>query len=389
MNKEFSPPVIAGTYIGTVVGAGFASGQEVLQFFGCFGAWGLPAVLLASVLFILFGNQIMQLGWRLTATSHREVVYYAGGKWVGRAVDGVITFFLLGVVVVMAAGGGAVFAEHFGLPSWWGSLLMTAAAAITVLAGIGGVVAAISAIAPLLLASIFFLGIFTIYQNWGNLPTGLGWAAVHRAPLPGWPVSAVVYTSYNLVMAVAILAPLGPLSAPRKLWWGALGGGVGLGLAAGIVVLAILALAPGIAAYEVPMLAVARRMAPPVATFYSVILLAEVYTTAVSSLYGFVARLAGPGDTRFRWLVLVSAGVGFVASRFGFSTLVGTLFPAVGMAGLVMLGALGYTAMREGRFGMLIRERLRLGLSRLYPVARKVEGESEDPPGPGRRGGIR
>lgn len=388
MRKELSPFIVASTYIGTVVGAGFASGQEVLQFFGYFGARGLLAVLLAAVLFILFGNQIMQLGWRLTATSHREVIYHAGGKWVGGAVDGVITFFLLGVVVVMAAGGGAVFAENFGLPSWWGSLLMSAAAAITVLAGIGGVVAVISAIAPFLLASIFFLGISTIYQNWANLPAGLGWVAINRAPLPSWPVSAVIYASYNLVMAVAILAPLGPLSKPRKLWWGALGGGIGLGLAAGIIVLAILALAPGIAAYEVPLLAVARRMAPPVATLYSVILLAEVYTTAVSSLYGFAARLAGPGGARFHWLVLVSAGVGFAASRFGFSTLVGTLFPAIGMAGLVMLGALSYTAVREGRFGMLIRKRLRPGLGRLYPAARKVEGEAEDPPGPGhRRGG--
>ncbi len=42
---------IAATYIGTIVGAGFASGQEVLQFFGVFGIKGLWGLLLATALF--------------------------------------------------------------------------------------------------------------------------------------------------------------------------------------------------------------------------------------------------------------------------------------------------------------------------------------------------
>ena len=32
---------VAATYIGTVIGAGFASGQEILQFFSVFGNMGI------------------------------------------------------------------------------------------------------------------------------------------------------------------------------------------------------------------------------------------------------------------------------------------------------------------------------------------------------------
>lgn len=40
MKNNVSTFKVAATYIGTVVGAGFATGQEVLQFFNRFGAMG-------------------------------------------------------------------------------------------------------------------------------------------------------------------------------------------------------------------------------------------------------------------------------------------------------------------------------------------------------------
>jgi len=39
-NSRVSTFKVAATYIGTVVGAGFASGQEMLQFFAVFGLKG-------------------------------------------------------------------------------------------------------------------------------------------------------------------------------------------------------------------------------------------------------------------------------------------------------------------------------------------------------------
>ena len=32
---------IAGVYVGTIIGAGYASGQEILQFFTGYGWWGI------------------------------------------------------------------------------------------------------------------------------------------------------------------------------------------------------------------------------------------------------------------------------------------------------------------------------------------------------------
>ena len=54
--------VIALTYIGTIIGAGFASGQEIKKFFIDYGTIGITAFIFASFLFFYLGKKIMEMG---------------------------------------------------------------------------------------------------------------------------------------------------------------------------------------------------------------------------------------------------------------------------------------------------------------------------------------
>lgn len=83
----------AGTYIGTIVGAGFASGQEVLQFFACFGYKGLIGILVVTVLFIILGYMVMELGYRIHAESHLDIVEASSGRILSAFSDILISFF--------------------------------------------------------------------------------------------------------------------------------------------------------------------------------------------------------------------------------------------------------------------------------------------------------
>lgn len=369
MAKQYSIFRIAAAYIGTVVGAGFASGQEVLQFFGYFGFWGLIGLGLATVLFIFFGYLVLILSHHLKAHSHLPVMRHTGGPWLGKAVDGITTFFLFGALAVMAAGAGAIFLEEYRLPALLGSTLLIAVTLLTVLLGISRVITAISFVAPLLIATVLGVSLLTILKNPASLLTNLSWSEVPRAAAPFWPLAALLYASYNLVLAIAVLAPLGSLSRQENLLPGAAFGGLGLGLGAGAIALALLATAPDVTAWEVPMLQIAGSLAPWARRFYSVILLAEIYTTGVSSLYGFTARLAEPESRRFCYLAIVASVVALVAAQLGFSHLVATLFPLVGYGGLLLLGALAYYFLRENLPVMPSN----FLLKRLFPAwARKV-----------------
>ncbi|AOV07472.1 hypothetical protein BI350_07910 [Sporosarcina ureilytica] len=73
MKRSFQ---IGGAFIGVIVGAGFASGQEILQFFSSFGLIGIAGALVATGLFAFIGMNLTQLGSRLQTNSHQSVIYH-------------------------------------------------------------------------------------------------------------------------------------------------------------------------------------------------------------------------------------------------------------------------------------------------------------------------
>lgn len=354
--KKLSAFKVASAYIGTVVGAGFASGQELLQFFGYFGYWGIGGLIFATGLFVYFGFLILKLGAELKADSHLPVIKYAGGKWIGPIIDYIIIFFLFGALTVMAAGAGALFSEQLGLSKILGSGLLIAITVGTVLFGINGVISAISLVVPVLLISVLVISGYVVL-NMGIAP-GASQIAINAGnpAVPFWPLAAVVYISYNLVVAVAVLAPMGKETGDLKIIKkGALWGGLGLGIGGIAILLALLATLPETAKYELPMIFVSGQISPVIRIGYSLILYLEIYTTAVGSLYGFAVRFTQPKTNRLKMLA-VGAGVGaWAAAQFGFTTLVGILFPLVGYAGILMLGGLIYRQFKDfGRVKNLI-----------------------------------
>jgi uncharacterized membrane protein YkvI len=50
---------ISTAYIGAVIGAGFASGQEIMQFFILHDGKGLTGAVLATLLFSYLGNRLL------------------------------------------------------------------------------------------------------------------------------------------------------------------------------------------------------------------------------------------------------------------------------------------------------------------------------------------
>lgn len=343
---KLSTFAIAATYVGTVVGAGFATGQEVFRFFSHYGAVGTWGLALATAGFAYFGMLTLRLGAATGARSHVEVIRAALGPRIGALVDSVVTFFLFAGLAVMLAGSGAVFYEHWHLSRLLGTVVMAVLTVGTVLLGLRGVVASISAVAPVLLVSVLAISLGTVLQAG---PGRVAWYRPDLAAAPVWPLAALLYVSYNLILATAVLAPLGAQAGEGAvLRRGGFWGGVALGVGALAIHLALVAGLPESAAFEVPMLHLARRFPAWVQMGYSLVLWAEVFTTAVSSLYGLVARLTRPEVKQHRLWVVGLTAMAWLTSQMGFSTMVAVIYPLVGYAGLLLLGGLARWGLRRG-----------------------------------------
>lgn len=59
--KQLSVTRIAFLFSGCFLGAGFVSGQELWQFFGCFGRGGFWGLAISAVLFALCGILLIRL----------------------------------------------------------------------------------------------------------------------------------------------------------------------------------------------------------------------------------------------------------------------------------------------------------------------------------------
>ena len=342
-NSKVSTFKIAATYIGTVVGAGFATGQEILQFFAQFGIDGLFGIAIATILFIIFGYIIMSIGFKLYAKSHLEVINHCGGKFLSRAMDLLITFFLFGGLTAMLAGTGALFAQQFGIPAVFGNVLMVIITAITVMTGINGVINSISAIVPFLLVSVVGISLFSVFGSSSTAVTADVAAIGGNSLIRHWLLSAVLYVSYNTVVSTAVLAPLGASAKSEKaIFRGALLGGLGLGVGMTAVFLTLRNNMSSIQGLEVPLIHIAGNIGRVVALIYAIVLVAEVYTTAVGGMFGFSARLGERLHYRPATIIITTGVAALVASFFGFSNLVRILYPLVGYGGIVLLVCLAW-----------------------------------------------
>ncbi|MDL4840149.1 YkvI family membrane protein [Aquibacillus rhizosphaerae] len=328
---------IAATYIGTIVGAGFATGQEVLQFFTTFGVMGIWGILLSSLLFFFFGYTILVLGHKLQANSYVTVVRHANGLIIGSMIDIIITIILFGALATMIAGTGAILYEQFNIPTIIGTIFMAIITLVTVLKGLTIVVNAISYVVPFLFAFMLFVTLFSLVNN-SLSQEEINFTRTLESISPNWFMSAISYTALNLIIAIAILSPLGAKTKERKtLFWGALVGGLGLGISIVAINYSIMTTIMDSSLAEVPMLTVTHNISPLLKLLFTIVLVAQIYTTAVSNLFGFVSRFSFVKNLSHKSIIILTTITALLMGQIGFSTIIHYFYPIVGYGGAILL----------------------------------------------------
>lgn len=338
---------VAATYVGTVIGAGFASGQELVQFFISYGSIGLVGILLAGTLFAWLGSYILDVGYRLNATGYHQVLYHTCGPKIGGLLDVITGVFLFGGLTIMLAGAGTVGRDFLGINYNAALIAMAFLVALTVLTGMKGISIVNSIVTPLLIISTVIIGINSFLYH-GVDPGLLTIAAQpHSSPASNWMMSALLYTSYNLILGTTVLAPLGSQIKSRsvRLWGGLLGGGL-LTLLGLFITVIIMIHAPEVFEYEVPMLYVSNLQHEFTHIGYAAMLVKAMYSTAMASLYGCSVKLQTTLGLSFPIsMVLVTLGA-ILCSQAGFANLIAAIYPVFGYIALVFTVKLAWNSCR-------------------------------------------
>ncbi|MDR0270649.1 hypothetical protein [Paenibacillus sp.] len=323
---------IAFTYIGTVVGAGFATGQEVIQFFTQYGKWGTLTIMLATILFIWLGTKVMLISRRISAQSFEDLNKHFFGPKAGSLISIVMLFVLIGVNSVMLAGAGSVLMEQLNLHYQTGLLLTVIGTYFLLQRGIHAILQINSIVVPImLLLSVLIL------LNTMKLPTADRFLSLSTDGHIGaiW-LAPIIYTAFNLVLSQAVLVPLGSKTeSTTAVKWGGIIGGIGIGLLLLSVHIAISAHMPGIRQYEIPMGSIASHLGTVVQIIYAVIIFMEIFSTFVANVYGIILQLQQHIPLSPKLILACVMFICYMLSQIGFSSLLSVLYPLFGCLAIV------------------------------------------------------
>ena len=330
---------IGSAFVGLIVGAGFASGQEVMQYFTSFGIWGLAGGVVATFLFMFLGYTFAQLGSDMGEISHKGVIHKIGGKIFGPIFDILITFFLFGVAVVMFAGSGSTFEQMFGITPMVGSMIMVALTILTLLLDSQKVISMIAMVTPYLIAIILIILIYSIFTMDISFAEADALAQEQPSAAPNWLLGAFLYVSYNIAAGAALLIVVSGGTKDRKISGrGGLIGGAILGALIILINIGMFVKIDQVGHLDMPTLELATQIHPFVGILMAIALLGMMYNTSVGMLYSFAARIVTTNSRKkYNLAVVVIGFLGFFASLVGFTTLVGEVYAVMGYLGFALI----------------------------------------------------
>jgi uncharacterized membrane protein YkvI len=328
MTKAFQ---IGFTYIGTVVGAGFASGQEILKFFTIYGLKGLWAIGVATLIFFWVGTKMMLISRRIGAYSYHDLNHYLFGKYIGAVVNILTPVILFGVTTVMLAGTGSIFEEQLMLHYQIGIIFTLLLTYLVMTKGMNAILAVNSLVVPLML-------IFTVIVSWDTITTHGVFTPVETTSSLQWLLVPLIYTSFNLAMAQAVLVPLGKeIDDERVLKWGGFIGAMGLGLMLLGSSYALSSHMPNILQYEIPMGTLILGMGKVIHLLFITVIYGEIFTTLIANVYGLSRQFETYIRVPKSYIVVGILILCYLVSFIGFSTLLNNLYPLFGYIGLGIL----------------------------------------------------
>ncbi|MFD2215357.1 YkvI family membrane protein [Metabacillus endolithicus] len=312
--------------LGTIIGAGYASGRELWQFFGFES--GL-AIVIFTVIFIIAVYVIMKISYETQSDHFFPILERLVGKKLSYVYDFLIVLYLFTTTIVMIAGGGATL-EAFSIPYWVGITLFAVLLVLLFVGSSNGIIKLNSIIIPMLVFGLFYaLLSFNIshHHSW----------VLDLNEQYNWP-AAFTFTALNILPLIAVLSAIGKeIKSLKEAKVASIGSGVILGTISFVYNETLIQMADYLTEYEIPLFAVLKGSPFGFFLFMSVMLWLAIYTTAVSGIFGLASRFKQILKVPF-WLIaliLVLAMLPF--TRFGFANLVGILYPLYGLINLYLL----------------------------------------------------
>ena len=153
--------------IGALIGAGFASGQEIFSFFYIYGKNGIYGILIMSLLIGIFIYKSLKIIKYENIQNYDEFLKnLIRNKKIKDFADILINIFILISFYIMIAGFGAYLEQELHINSILGSGILSIICYFIFQSNLKGVVKVNQFLIPILIVVIVFVRIFEYKRSW-------------------------------------------------------------------------------------------------------------------------------------------------------------------------------------------------------------------------------
>ena len=325
--------------IGTLVGAGVISGQEMYTFFYVCGAKGLLGLVLCSCLVSLIVYKTFKIILKRDVTEYREFLNVLSNKRKGKyfnlpyITNIVINIFIFVTFCIMISGFGAYFSQEIQMDSVIGSLILAVICFVVLMGNMQGIVKTNELLVPIIIIFILVVGFYNLRMiDISNLENIL-----IEMDKENWIINSVLYSSYNIILLVPILVNLKKyISNEKEIKNISIVTGIIIFILSSILFLLLTRIDCNIENVEMPIAYVISNTLPQFKKVYGIIILISIFTTALSLGLSFLENVTS-NKKSYTQIAVIMCITSVLLSKFGFSNLINLLYPIFGVLGIVQI----------------------------------------------------
>ena len=328
--------------IGTFIGAGFASGQEIYLFFFSYGINGLIGILISSILMGYVIYKTLKIIKQYNLQNYKEfldtIIYKKTTKYnknssIAKLINLVVNTFTLVTFFIMIAGFGTYFAQEFGINQLVGSFILATITYIILNTSVKGVVKANGIIVPILIILVGIIGILNIknlpllqIKNYMILNNNIEFI-----------LQAVLYASYNSILLIPVLITLNKyIKNKKQITKISILSSVIIAIMSTLIFLLLTKVDVDIEKLEMPAVYVVSNMFYILKYLYGFVILGSIFTTTISLGMSFLQNTS-KNEKSYSHIALIMCITSVIVSKIGFSNLVNLLYPVFGYLGLLQI----------------------------------------------------
>ena len=314
--------------LGTVIGAGFASGQEIVVFFA---QYGFVSIIFAFLFFILFSYGIFEiLKYGKFKQKNPDFIKEYPKNCIFDSFEGII--FLI-FSSTMIAGAEQLLTEFvFPLPFKLWSILILLLAVIISSKGLKWIIATNKILVPMVVIfSILVCALSFFFSPHSDFTLTFD---ISNFAFLG--VSATLYATCNLMVVNKITNDLSEKLKDKNIKKVAITCGAILFGLITLIVTALLLNDNSVLFTSLPMIYLAYMISKPVGNIYCAVILLCIFTTLTSTFYSLNEGVKLKLKYK-KYSIFISAFAVLILSLFGFDLIIRYSYPLIGALGIILL----------------------------------------------------